>query len=125
MSARFGDGREANKIEVSRWNKIESYPLAKIYEWDSETYDWLIMRVADPLSKETGVDTELVCQEIKEASEPYSDTLPILDVREINVGQIDGKWVLLDYGKPFIEDEYMYGLFPSAVHSFVLNSSEE
>lgn len=129
MSARMANGVESNKLEVDRWKEIGDSPLAEILEYASD-YSWVCMPQAKILS--SYMDTanvraeykQEVCTQIEEQVEDVN-FIPGIDVRDVNVGLIDGEWKLIDYGRPDYDEERMYGLFPSAIHMFVKDGNGE
>lgn len=125
MSARMANGVESNTLEVKRWEEVESPPLAEIIEYGDD-YSWVCMpkaEILDSYMRTANVRDEYrhkVCDQIEEQLQEI-DCIPGVDVRDVNVGLIDGDWKLVDYGKPKSDKEQMYALFPSVIHMFVKN----
>lgn len=123
MSGRLGNGRECNKLEIERWEIVGQHPLTEVLSY-ADDFSWLCMPRAETLDEyieKANVRPEYktyVCSQIKSQIK-YLDCIPTVDVRDVNVGLIEGNWKLIDYGKPDSDADRMYGLFPNAIHMFV------
>lgn len=112
VSGYIGEGSEANYDEVVRWEEVNRKPILEIFDY-SDSYWWIITPVADPLPKIEGVNVDGVVEEVR-AEIQRIDSVPTLDIKPANIGRVNGEWCLMDYGKPFREEEQMLGVLPVA-----------
>lgn len=114
ISARFGDGRQANRIETDRWESISTYPLLPIYDWEDD-FSWVSCPIAEPLDSfdNNKLDIPRICEQVQSSLEKYSEKVSTRDIGADNIGRVDGRWYWIDYGQPEIDNAHLYGVFPS------------
>lgn len=118
MTARLGDGKDSNQIEIQRWKSINDHPLAPIYVWDKH-YHWLIQPKAKLLETQPRTKQKKIIQQIQTELQPYTDQISnSSDILKENIGKINNQWKLLDYGKPLKENDQMYGIFPTVIDQY-------
>lgn len=101
-SAEMGAGRPQNRRERRVWRTVGGYPFLPVRGADADG-DWLVMPAAEvPTTRdadgEPGSDPAL--DRVREALAPYRHRFHFDELKPENVGRYDGRYWVLDYGRP-------------------------
>jgi hypothetical protein len=116
VSQYLGDGREANKSEVERFQNTDCQQLLPVTDFCSNFY-WLSMPKAKVLTMYSKQIHQSVRLYISESISQYTE-IPQEDILADNIGFWEDDWYLLDYGRAHREDADTFGYFmglPSSV----------
>lgn len=101
-SAEMGAGRPQNRRERRVWRTVGEHPFLPVLDVDPDG-DWLVMPVAETGTAGgsdggTGIDPAL--DRVREALAPYRNRFHFDELKPENVGRYDGRYWVLDYGRP-------------------------
>lgn len=112
VSVEMGEGRPQNQREVSVWQSVGEHPFLPILDAE-EQGNWLIMPQVDVVGerdptlesataadREQDPETAAALAEVRETIRPYSDYIHPDEIKPENVGRLDDRHWLLDYGRP-------------------------
>lgn len=106
--AEMGDGRAQNRRERELSAAVDGHPFLPVRDGDPDG-DWVAMPRADPLGEGTpgsdgvgdyGGETQAVLSRVERALDDHAGAVHPDELKPENVGQYDGRYWLLDYGRP-------------------------
>lgn len=121
VSQYLGDGLEANKCEVDRYQSTDCQQLLPIYNYHPEYY-WICMPKAERLDTFPENSHTTVISFIEDAVSKHQE-IPNRDIYVENIGMWGGEWYLFDYGTVFRDEADTFGVFPS--FSDLVSQSDE
>lgn len=101
-SAEMGDGRAQNLRERSLSRRFGGHPFLDVREAHPDG-DWVVMPragILDPDDPGTGAAIDAV----RDALTPYRGAVHVDELKPENVGAFDGRYWLVDYGRPPARD---------------------
>ena len=96
-SAEMGAGKPQNRREQALWETVESHPFLPVLAADDDG-DWLVMpRATVP---PPSADRETAMSRIRRALAAHDDAFHFDELKPENVGRYDGRYWIVDYGRP-------------------------
>lgn len=103
-SAEMGAGRPQNRRERRIWEAVEGHPFLPVRA-DDDAGDWVVMPEASMIDGDDSDDTraggvEIVLDRLREALAPHRERFHFDELKPENVGAYDGRYWIVDYGRP-------------------------
>ncbi|MES3160501.1 MAG: hypothetical protein PPP55_02905 [Halorubrum sp.] len=98
-SAEMGDGRSQNRRERQVSKRVDGHPFLPVLDADEEGRgDWVAMPNATVPPPEH--DRAEALSAVREALAAYGDVFHFDELKPENVGKYDGRYWIVDYGRP-------------------------
>jgi len=95
--AEMGAGKPQNRRERALWEAIGSHPFLPVCAADDDG-DWLVMPHATV--PPPPADREVAMSRIRRALAAHDDAFHFDELKPENVGRYDGRYWIVDYGRP-------------------------
>lgn len=96
-SAEMGAGRPQNRREQALWESVSAHPFLPVRAADDDG-DWLVMpRATVPPPRS---DRKPAMSRIRRALAAHDEAFHFDELKPENVGQYDGQYWIVDYGRP-------------------------
>lgn len=96
-SAEMGAGKPQNRREQTLWETVGSHPFLPVLAADDDG-DWLVMPRATVPPPPAGRKTAM--SRIRRALAAHDDVFHFDELKPENVGRYDGRYWIVDYGRP-------------------------